>query len=343
MSSRLHIASAARSAGMTLIELMVSMVLGLIVVGGALSIVLANRQSYRTNEALSQVQESARTAFELLARDIRQAGATGCDNTGRVANVLTPSANLWWQEWDGVRGYDGAEADPAADFGESEGERVEGTDAIQLRGIEGIGVGIKAHQPASASFTINAATTAIAPNDILMACDFDHATIFQVTSYAAGGVTVGHETGGAGAPGNCSKGLGLPTDCASETGNVYTFRLNSQLARLAATGWYVGNNGRTTDGGRSLYRIRLDRGATARVEEIVSGVRDLQLTYRVEDTKDFLDASLIDDADWQNINAVAVTLVLESADARTSTDVSTNEGRIERTFTNVITLRNRVP
>ena len=49
--------------GMTLIELLVSMVLGLIVVGGVVSVLLSNKSSYRTNEGLSQIQETARTAF----------------------------------------------------------------------------------------------------------------------------------------------------------------------------------------------------------------------------------------------------------------------------------------
>jgi type IV pilus assembly protein PilW len=88
VSARTHRTLIARSRGFTLLELMISMVLGLVVIGGALGVVLSNRQSYRTNEGLSQVQERARTAFELLARDVRQAGVTGCNNNGRVANVL---------------------------------------------------------------------------------------------------------------------------------------------------------------------------------------------------------------------------------------------------------------
>ncbi len=346
MKERVCLDTARRSSGVTLVELMVSMVLGLIVIGGALSVVLANRQSYRTNEGLSQVQESARTAFELLARDIREAGATGCDNTGRVANVLKPAANLWWQNWEGVQGYDDEQTDPAAPFGTAAAERVRGTDSIQLRGIEGTGVAITGHEPTSANFKLNAATTAIADNDILMACDFDHAAIFQVTNYN-GELTVVHSTGAnAGVPpGNCSKGLGYPTDCddTNANGNVYEFPPNSQLARFAATGWYVGFNGRDTDGGRSLYRIRLDRGGADVVEEIVSGVRDLQITYRVEGTDTFVEADAVDVDEWERVNAVSLELIVESADARVSTDPSVNAGRLERTFTNVITLRNRVP
>ena len=67
---------------------MVAMLLGLIVVGGVVSVFLANQRSYRTNQALGDVQDSSRIAFEMMARDIRNAGLTGCSNNGRVANVL---------------------------------------------------------------------------------------------------------------------------------------------------------------------------------------------------------------------------------------------------------------
>jgi hypothetical protein len=38
-----------------------------------------------------------------------------------------------------------------------------------------------------------------------------------------------------------------------------------------------------------------------------------------------------------------ITLTLHSVEARLSTDASENSGRFERRFTNIITLRNRVP
>ena len=43
------------SAGFTLIELMIAMLLGLIVIAGVTSVFLATQRSYRTNEALGDV------------------------------------------------------------------------------------------------------------------------------------------------------------------------------------------------------------------------------------------------------------------------------------------------
>ncbi|HEY0686735.1 MAG TPA: prepilin-type N-terminal cleavage/methylation domain-containing protein [Steroidobacter sp.] len=322
--------------GFTLIELMISMLLGVVVIGGALGVILANRQSYRINEGLSQVQESARTAFELLARDVRQAGVTGCNNDGRVANVLNDEGE-WWQSWFGLQGYDGAQADGAVDFGTaSPDNRVPGTDSILLQGIEGMGHSIVQHELTAASFRIGAPTSEIEEADILMVCDFDHAAIFQATNYSSANVTF-EDTGDTVSPGNCSHGLGYPTVCGNP-GNSYVYGSNSQLARVAAVDWYIGDNGRPAEGGRSLYRLRL--GATA-PEEIVAGVTDMQLRYRADVSGEFRAAG--DVRDWAAVSAVTITLTLRSADPRIVTGPTDNSGRLERQFTNIVTLRNRVP
>ena len=329
--------------GFTLIELMVSMVLGLVIIGGATSLILANRQSYRTNEALSQVQESARTAFELLARDVREAGISGCESNGRMANVLDRTGTVaWWQTWFGIAGYEGGEANPGVPTSTAVAERVAGTDSMILQGIQGTGLTIENHDPVSANFKINATTTDFMGGDVLIVCDFDHAAMVQVTNYNASNVTVVHNTGGGVAsPGNCSKGLGYPTDCDSTNGNPYVFGPNSQVARLSAVTWYIGNNARPDEGGRSLYRRRMGAGAAILTEEVVAGVTDLQLLYREQGVDEFRPANVV--GNWSNVTAMMITLVMQSADRRVTTDNTVNAGRIERRFSNIVTLRNRVP
>lgn len=351
MTSRLGRFSSRRhpQRGLTLIELMIAMVLGLIVVGGAISVIIANRQSYRTNEGLSQVQESTRTAFELLTRDIRQAGSTPCGTTNRMGNVLVGAGN-WWQSWEGIRGYeggtfdgttyDGAVAAPAVATGDAAGQRVAGTDAIMLQGVQGSGLRIVEHEPSSAVFKISATTTDFTSNDILLVCDHISSAIFQVTNYNSNNnsnnVTLVHNTG-TGTIQNCSKGLRFPTDCSSTNGNNSpAFGKNAQIARLSAVTWYVGNNGRAEDGGRSLYRIRLGVGGTTVTEEVVAGITNMQIEY-----KQGANAALTTTPTWGNVNAVEVTLTAISTDQAVSTSAA-NSGRLERTFTTMIGLRNRI-
>jgi type IV pilus assembly protein PilW len=332
-----------RQRGMTLVELMIAMVLGLIFIGGAIGLTLANKRSFNTNEGLSQVQEGSRTAFELLARDIRQAGLSGCDNTNRIANVIdTAGGTTWWQTWAGLQGYEGTQVSTAVAFGSARGERVADTDSVRTKGISGLGMSIESHDPATAELEINAASTEIVAGDVMIACDFDHAAIFQVSSYDAGDVALLHETAVAGiAPGNCSEGLGLPTVCTA-AGTAYEFERNALVGRFAATEWYIGNSGRTTDSGRSLFRKRLVRGGLTATEEVVADVTDIQITYRVGNADDYVAADAVAVAAWANVNAVRIALTISSADARLSTDSAVNAGRLARSFTQVVTLRNRV-
>jgi type IV pilus assembly protein PilW len=320
---------------------MISMVLGLVVIGAVLSVMLSNKRTYRTSTAMSEIQESSRSAFELMARDIRQSGATGCDNSGKVANVLN-TGTLWWQNWFSIKGFEGTDTDPAVAVGTNPGDRVSGTDSLQLQSIVGTGLSVQNHDPVNAQIKLNATAADFAAGDVLMMCDFDHAAVFQASSYDTTNVAVIHDSG-TGAPGNCSKGLGFPTNCGSATGNAYKFAANSQVAHFTATDWYIGNNGRPDEGGRSLYRQRLGSGGALVTEEIVAGVTNMQIRYRVTGTDDFVDATSITAANWPNVNALTVTFTLTSADQRVSTDNTVNSGRLQRSFTWLVTLRNRVP
>jgi type IV pilus assembly protein PilW len=328
------------SRGFTLVELMVSMVLGLVVVGGVISVLVANRSSYRTNEGLSQVQESARTAFELLARDLRQTGSTGCDNARRMANVVNATP-AWWRNWVSVQGFDGVDA--AVATGTAVGTRVAGTDTLHLHSIEGGGFPVNVHSTGAATMSLSVLVPpAIAAGDIMMVCDFDHAAIFQASAFDTATSTISYTT--AGTPGNCSTGLGFPTDCSSAVGNVYPFPRNSWVGRLQAVTWYIGNNGRVDDGGSSLYRVRLDSGGALVTEEIVSGVSDMQIEYSRNASDLVTDATTVTaDAAWPQVNAVFVTVTVNSTDQRISSNNAVASGRLTRTFTYLVALRNRVP
>lgn len=328
-----------RARGFSLIELMIAMVLGLVLIGGVISVMLANKRTYRTNQGMSQIQESARTAYELLARDLRQTGNTGCDNAQRMANALA-SGTQWWKTWYSVRGYDGAQTDPAVTTGTTSGLRVNGTDSLHLHSIEGGGFPIDSHNPTTRAIVINnATTTSFVANDQVVLCDFDHSVMFAASAYAGASSTLSYALAL-----NCTTGLGYPTNCDAGTGNVYTFPRNSWIGKLQAVDWFVGNNGRAADGGRSLYRRRLTANGTIVAEEMVAGVTDMQVRYGITGSNTIVDATgLTTAADWATVNSVIITLTISSSDTQVSSDSATNSGRIQRTYTYFIALRNRVP
>ncbi len=66
-----------RASGMTLIELMVSMAIGLFLTWGAFEVYLQSKSNYRAAEVTTRLQENARFALETLEPDLRLAGFWG--------------------------------------------------------------------------------------------------------------------------------------------------------------------------------------------------------------------------------------------------------------------------
>jgi type IV pilus assembly protein PilW len=60
--------------GMGLVELMISMVIGLILLGTLVYFYLGSRQISRTHDDLSRMEESGRNAMEIIGKAVRQAG-----------------------------------------------------------------------------------------------------------------------------------------------------------------------------------------------------------------------------------------------------------------------------
>jgi type IV pilus assembly protein PilW len=81
--------------GVTLIELMVALTLGLILTAAAIQVFVANKSTYRLTNALSQVQENGRYAMQQLAHDIRMAGYFGCGSRQQMKfNLVATGVNF---------------------------------------------------------------------------------------------------------------------------------------------------------------------------------------------------------------------------------------------------------
>jgi type IV pilus assembly protein PilW len=331
-----------RQAGFSLVELMIALVLGLILIIGVASVYVTNQQAARTNEGLARLQESGRIAFELMSREMRQAGGNAC-GAKLVANVLNNPSNSWLTDFNAgpVIGYEGnAPATGIVATGTAVGDRVNGTDAILIMGPNPVdNATIVTHNPTAASFELNVSSHGIAENDIVLVCDQQSAAVVQITQAQPGvNVNIVHNTGAVPVgPGNCTKGLGYPTLCTTN-GTPKTFAGGGIVSKLNPGFWYIGNNPR---GGRSLYRA----GVTAPPVEITDGVVDMQLQYLTRNgvsgnlALDWVDGSTI--ADWSDAGtdlpvAVRVQLSLQSLQ-----NVGTDQQTLNRVQVYSVTLRNR--
>lgn len=80
--------SARRQFGITLIELMIGLVIGLIIVGSVLYVFMGARRTYQYNDALARIQESGRIAIDMISQDLRMTGFIGCR---RLWSYLLPA------------------------------------------------------------------------------------------------------------------------------------------------------------------------------------------------------------------------------------------------------------
>lgn len=315
--------------GFSLIELMISLVLGLLVVGAASGIFLSNQRTYRATESLSRIQENARIAFELMARDVREAAGNPCGKNLPVANVLNGGADgtgPWWMKWDqGIVGYENGGL----------GGTAAGTDALEFLATGDATVTVTKHdlQPgnagAPANFKVDVDKHGLKNDDIILVCDYTQASIVQINKAADGNLTIEFNKG-KGTPGNCTKGLGVPVICDAN-GTTKSYGPNSLVAKLYAVRWYVKDN---KVGSRSLYRVVMDKGAELGEEEVAERIQNMQLRYLETGKVGYVAANAV--TNWKNVVAVEISLSLQGTE-------KAGEGgaKLTRTMTHVVTLRNR--
>jgi len=145
-----------RLAGFTLIELLIGLLLGVLVAAAATTVFMMNSRTREATDSLGRMQEGARVAFELMARDLRQTGGFGCgreagigDSGSRmqgldyaVSNALANADGIWWASWNqalptgprgGLRGYGASQAFGDAPFATATASRLADTAAIEIR------------------------------------------------------------------------------------------------------------------------------------------------------------------------------------------------------------------
>jgi type IV pilus assembly protein PilW len=352
--------------GLTLIELMVSLVLGLVIVGGVLSIFVSTNQTAKVNDNLMRVQENARTAFDLMARDIREAGQNPCGST-LVANVLRSSGAIpVWADWNSgtLRGYDNTQDETGIKaFGTTTNARVSGTDAVLVIRADQDEKTIAIHDTANTLITLTAASS-FQENDIALVCDSLSAAIFQLYdatphSGAGKGKNLDHKADATNI--NCSSFLHptrplatCPTVAkkfAPTPGTPGTPAIPDPgfVAKLYSSFWYVG---KSESGQRSLYRSTITRSGTEgktiimSPDEMIPSVQDLQITYLTRDgttgvlASNWVAATAV--TNWSDDNTTAqVVAVRIDLTLQTSDNVSTSQTPIQRHLIHVVGLRNR--
>lgn len=328
--------------GLTLVELMVALVLGLLLIGGIINVFLGTQQTHRTQEAMSRVQEAGRFAVEMLAHEARQAGFSACAGM-RMNNLLDQNDP----------GYDPAvhAARDAFSFVPEPAAHLRG-DVLAVNRMRTLSTGRDAG-------TGDPANPQDVPPIVLDgASGVEQGTIVMVSSPDGTGCDLFQQTttdtaddlqraAGGGTPGNIT--------AAQAQYTAFDGPVDISLAERSV--YFIGDSA-FNPGVSSLFRMRVTDGNTPR--EIVEGVYDMYVEYG-EDTNDdgWVDTyiphrSLDATSDWSRFAAVRVQFLVYSGAQDNVVDepranilfggqfVDAPDRRLYQAFTTTIAARNRL-
>lgn len=324
--------------GLTLVELMVAITIGVFLTGAVAALYANTRIGFDYSNEVARMQENGRFALEVLSRDIRMAGYNGCGRNVNTANVVNPPADVvnypMLDFSTPIRGYDGGNSSFPQIL--TDNGALTSSDALILIGGNGGDLVVKSHNPPSAQIDTN--THSIKPGEILLITDCSKASIFQITGPTNNNnnaTNVVHNTG-TGTPGNCTKFLGASCPNSSS----YTYKPGSLLMRLSSSAYFIGNSS-LGDGSHSLYVLELaGTTGTPGARELLTGVHDMQIIYGLDtdgdfDVNSFTTANNI--TNWAQVIAVRVSLTMRSS----KTNISTSREALTKDFTETVVARNR--
>lgn len=259
-----------RESGVTLVELMVAIVVGLLLILGVIQVYLTSKQSYNAQAELARMQESGRFAMDLITRDLRRAGYWGGNvDTTKIEGDPGPNTNLTDDTCDNsdwariiawrVTGLNDDETGYTCAAG-----RTAGTDLLTIRyaGPEPV-------------------TTITADN-----------TLYLRSTLFAGMVMRGSNESA-----NTIPPLGASTP----------LHLRPQVRPLVSHAYYIADSTQTCNGVAipALWRVRLLPGGTIAAEEIAPGIEQLQVRFL--EGNSYVDAPNV--LNWANVTAVRVWLL----------------------------------
>jgi type IV pilus assembly protein PilW len=309
-----------KSNGFTLVELMVSLTIGLIILAAVSSVFVTSKRSYNEQDRQAKMQENARFALNTLMHDLRHAGYYGCMDditSDTVTNTVNAHSSLYLNALYPIEGLD----DAAAGKKWYPGDTVDlpagikpGTDALIIRtALADNPISLSSAMPNSSAELKVTSTAGLSEGDIVLISDCSTAAIFQLTAVQSSSLHLQHNTG-SNTPGNSTKDLGK------------SYMPPASVLKFVSRVYYV----REVDGVPTLYR-KDNHGAAV---PLVDGVEQMQITYG-KDTDTPIDdipnlylragqAGLQTAADWERVRTVRLGLLVRTTSDR---DLEENVGQ----------------
>lgn len=327
-----------KMAGLSLVELMIAMLLGIILTTGVMQVYLGTSQSYRLTDAVAYGQENIRFASSMMQRDIRGAGGVGClkgagaltDNLKGTRAVPIGDGVLGWEATGtgignsytattalGANASGWSEGSGAGVFpAEIAGDIVAGTDVLIVNSIQTAAVAVTGSDAGKIDL---GGPSGIPKGQIVLAVDRKCETgeLFQNTNDDSASAVA---TGSGSTPGNRFTTLGGDYDPEPDTTRPES---RAQVSSYNTFAYYIGEG---ASGEPSLIRRRLDTAnSLGNPQELIEGVESMQFLYGVANGGD-KSADRYDTADnitdWEDVVSIRTAFIVRSDDGANSEDLT---------------------
>ncbi len=328
-------------AGVSLIELMIAMVLGLLIMAGVIQLFSASKLTYNMTEGLARVQENARFSFEMLTRDLRMAGAQplcggaeipakAIDNwispsLGSVQELLNLNASVVGWEYSGTGSGDSvtwpleSPSDNPSSWSNSStslpeylrGRALPGSDVIALRSVGEIDpdlTGCTNNNPNSPDIGTCSRGSGGSPPSV--SPGVGKGQPFMLVDCTAPKIDICAQNASGKANGlNCSGTIN--TRPPSSVWNP-AYQNNLDLYRPQVTYYFVGES---ASGDRpALFRAANCHGSSGGdgcvLEELAEGVEAIQAFYTVDGSNTLYAGDSLPGSNWNNVRSVSLHLML---------------------------------
>ncbi len=331
-----------KSSGMSLVELMIAVALGIIITGGLIEIFINNKLTYRVQDGLARLQENGRYAHYYLSKEIRMAGYGSCGSLKTLvpaiqAKVVPP--NFAFSIDDVITGHDGnADGTWSPALPPTLATVVApGTDVIGLHSASRYSVTLKKPMVQPNVALIVEDRIDIQQDDVILICDSDTADIFFVTN-VMNAESISHGSNGNWTP-NLSK----------------AYQTDARVMKIESSVFYLKDTGRVNITGQPILAL-VFQDLNGVESELVEGVEEMQITYGVDSSGDLVadtyqTATTIDAANnWANVMSVRLSLLLNTIEevnpqqqqfTYNGNTATPGDRMLRRQWDYFITLRNR--
>ena len=291
MSTRLtpNMKSLCLEQGMSLIELMVSLVISAILILGVATVFLGSKRGYEVNEEIAILQENARFTLHTLTNEIRNAGFSSCGSLkGKQVNVITltpppgfgPSppapptpgvSNFGYNTH--VTGHDingAGVASPAFDTLLGIVNIEPNTNAITIRKAVSCSARVTAVSVGVTTVTNNCN---FAVGDVVIVSDCDKYDLISITDKASAGTDIALSHGGAA---NVQNTLSM-------TPSALLPDFDIRVSKVESIVYYIGRDAPAGNLGLYETRYSLVGGVvTPQRQLLVPDVEDMVITYGID-------------------------------------------------------------